>query len=115
MRRGEIWWAHLPPPRGSEPGHRRPVVVVQHDEFNSSRIGTVIVIALTTQMQRERDPGNLRLPKSVTKLPKTSVANVSAIITINKDSLLERVSMLPALAMAQIDEGLRLVLDLDRS
>lgn len=112
MRRGEIWWANLPPPRGSEPGFKRPVVIVQDDEFNASRIGTVVVIALTTQLQRERDPGNLRLRKSTTNLPKASVANVSAILTMNKRDLLQRVSTLPADSMARIDAGLRLVLNL---
>lgn len=112
MRRGEIWWAHLPPPRGSEPGYKRPVLIVQNDEFNDSRIGTVIVIALTTQLHREHDPGNVRLAKIATKLPKPSVANVSAVLTINKHDLLERVSTMSREIMARIDAGLKLVLSL---
>ena len=112
MRRGEIWWAQLPPPRGSEPGFKRPVLIVQNNEFNASRIGTIIVVALTTQLHREHDPGNIRLTKAATKLPKASVANVSALLTINKQDLIERVSALPGDTLARIDAGLRLVLSL---
>ena len=74
MQRGEIWWAALPAPEGSEPGYRRPVLVVQGDEFNASKINTVIVIALTSNMALHAAPGNVLLSKRSTRLPKASVA-----------------------------------------
>ncbi len=83
MQRGEIWWASLREPFGSEPGFRRPVLIVQDDAFNRSRIQTVIVIAITTNLELAKAPGNVLLPKKVTSLPRESVANVSQLITID--------------------------------
>lgn len=110
MQRGEIWWATLGEPFGSEPGFRRPVLIVQDDAFNRSRIQTVIVIAITTNLELAKAPGNVLLPKKVTNLPRESVAKVSQLITIDKSFLSERVGSLPLDLHEQVDAGLRLIL-----
>ncbi len=110
MQRGEIWWATLGEPFGSEPGFRRPVLIVQDDAFNRSRIQTVIAIAITTNLELAKAPGNVLLPKKVTCLPRESVANVSQLITIDKSFLSERVGSLPLDLLEQVDAGLRMVL-----
>ena len=110
MQRGEIWWAELREPFGSKPGFRRPVLIVQDDAFNRSRIQTVIVIAITTNVELAKAPGNVLLPTKVTCLPRESVANVSQLITIDKSFLSERVGSLPLDLQEQVDAGLRLIL-----
>ncbi len=112
MQRGDIWWASLPDPVGSVAGYRRPVVVVQANSFNRSRINTVIVVVLTSNPRLAAAPGNIKLSARTTGLPKDSVANVSQIITVDKTFLTDLVSHLPAREMKQIDDGLRLVLSL---
>ncbi|MBM4131276.1 type II toxin-antitoxin system PemK/MazF family toxin [bacterium] len=112
MRRGEIWWAELADPRGSEPGYRRPVVIVQSDAFNRSRIGTVVVVAVTSNVELAAAPGNVPLPREATGLPRDSVANVSQILTLDRRFLSQRQASLPAAEIAAIDDGLRLVLSL---
>ena len=112
MRRGEIRWASLPRPQGSGPGYRRPVLIVQSDAFNASRIGTVVVVALTSNLELAEAPGNVRLNRRTTGLSKASVANVSQVLTLDR-SLIERTSRtIPESAMRAVDEGLRLVLGL---
>ena len=112
MRRGEIWWADFGEPRGSEPGYRRPVVVVSADVMNRSRIGTAIVIPLTSTLRLADQPGNVLLPAKATKLRKPSVANVAQPMTVDREVLEERVTLLSPSLMRQIDAGLRLTLDL---
>ncbi len=112
MQRGDIWWATLRPPIGSEPGYRRPILIIQSDDFNRSRISTVIVVMLTSNLRLKAAPGNVFLPKGNTKLPKDSVANVSQVITMDKSFLTKRISRLAADKMIHLDEGLRLVLNL---
>ena len=112
VRRGEIWWAALPEPSGSEPGYRRPVVILQADSFNRSRIRTVIGVGLTTNLRQAGAPGNVLLPSRQTALPEDSVANVSQVITIDRGDLLEWVGPLPAQLLRRIEDGLRLILDL---
>ena len=112
MRRGEIWWASLPAPRGSEPGYRRPVVVIQSDAFNQSRIRTVVVAAITSNVRLTAAPGNVSLTSEQSRLPKESVVNVSQVLTLNKSFLTARVARLPATKLVEIDDGLRLVLTL---
>lgn len=112
MRRGEVWWASLPAPVGSGPGFRRPVVVLQANSFNDSRIGTVIVAVITSNLALAVAPGNVRLSASVSGLAKASVVNVSQVMTVDRGILSERVSMLPSNVISKIDEGLRLVLAL---
>ena len=112
MQRGDIWWATLRPPIGSEPGHKRPLIIIQSDDFNRSRINTVIVVMLTSNLRLKAAPGNVLLPKESTKLPKDSVANVSQVVTLDKSFLTKRISRLAADKMNHVDEGLRLVLNL---
>ncbi len=114
MQRGELWWATLRPPRGSVPGYRRPVLVVQGDEFNASKINTVVVIALTSNAELQAAPGNVLLSKRCTRLPKASVANVSQIMTLDKSFLTERIAKLDQSVINEIDDGLRLVLNIKK-
>ncbi len=112
MERGEIWWAELPDPTVSEPGFRWPVVAVQSNAFNRSKIRTVIAVVLTSNLRLAEAPGNMLVPVSDSGLPKDSVANVSQVITVDRTFLTERCGRLPAHMMKSIDEGLRLVLSL---
>jgi mRNA interferase MazF len=115
VRRGEIWWASLTEPQGSGPGFRRPVVVVQSNPFNESRIRTVIVAVITSNLRLSDAPGNVLLGTRESRLPRDSVINVSQILTIDKAFLTERVCILPAEIMGRIDAGLKLALDLGTS
>ena len=110
MYRGEIWWASLPDPLGSEPGYRRPVLIVQDDVFTQSRISTVIVVVITSNTQLAEAPGNVLLVSQATGLPKDSVANVSQVFTVDKKFVVERIGMLPEHLQEAVDEGLRTVL-----
>ena len=112
MQRGEVWWATLPGPRGSEPGYRRPVLVVQADAFNQSRIRTVVVAVITSNTRMENAPGNVMLTKKESGLSKRSVVNVSQIVTLDKSYLSERVKRLPRGQLEAVDRGLRLVMSL---
>ena len=111
--RGEIWWASLPDPRGSEPGFKRPVLVVQADAFNRSKISTVLVAVITSNLALADAPGNLSLPRRESKLPKDSVVNVSQVLTLDKAFLKSRVSRVRPGVMEEVSRGLRLVLDLE--
>jgi mRNA interferase MazF len=110
VRRGEIWWASLDEPRGSEPGYRRPVVIVQSDDFNRSRIQTVIAAVISSNLNLARAPGNVFLHAQHTGLPRDSVANVSQLITVDKNFLDEQIGQLTTRQLHELDEGLRLVL-----
>lgn len=112
MKRGEVWWASLPDPGGSEPGYRRPVLVVQADEFNRSSIRTIICAVITSNLRLADAPGNLRLAARASGLKKASVVNVSQLITTDRIWLTERVKKLDERTMRQIEEGLRLALNL---
>ncbi len=110
MYRGEIWWASLPEPTGSEPGYRRPVLIVQDNAFNQSLIQTVIVVVITSNLDLAQAPGNVLLPRKATGLPRDSVVNVSQVVTIDKAFLSERVGSLSDDIQEAVDQGLRLVL-----
>jgi len=110
VQKGEIWWASLASPRGSGPGYRRPVAVVQSDAFSRSRIQTVIVAVITSNVRLARAPGNVALTRRQSGLPKDSVINVSQLITLDRSYLTERVGRLRASQMQALDDGLRLVL-----
>jgi mRNA interferase MazF len=112
MQRGEVWWADLPMPVASEPGYRRPVLIIQADEFNRSRIRTVIAAVFTTNLRLAEAPGNVFLTTNETSLPQDSVVNVSQVITVDKLFLIEQVSQVSDRVMLRVDEGLRLVLAL---
>lgn len=107
-----MWWASLPEPTGSGPGFRRPVLVVQSNSFNQSRISTVVVTVVTSNVALAEAPGNVRLAKSEAGLPRASVVNVSQLLTIDRALLTLRVKALSGQTMARVDEGLRLVMGL---
>lgn len=110
--RGSIWWADLGEPRGSESGYRRPLLVIQADAFNRSRIQTVIAAVLTTNLRLVDAPGNVLVPATTSGLRRDSVANVSQLITVNREDLQERSGQLDAETMRRVNAGLRLVLEL---
>lgn len=110
IERGQVWWADLGEPRGSAPALRRPVLVVQSDRFNASRLGTIIVVALTTNQRLAAMPGNVALPAAVTGLPHDSVANVTQVVTLDRDELTDLAGTIPAPLQEQVDHGLSLVL-----
>ena len=112
LNRGEVWWADLPDPVGSAPGYRRPVLVVQSDAFNRSRLATVIVVVLTANLRLVDAPGNILIPARASGLPRDSVANVSQVLTLTREVLTERVARLSGNLMRQVDDGLRTVLAL---
>jgi mRNA interferase MazF len=112
MIRGEIWWASLRAPLGSEPAYRRPILIVQADSFNRSKIKTIIAAAVTSNLRLAPAPGNVRLTKRQSGLKRDSVVNVSQVVTLNKSFLTERVGRVPASKLREVDEGLRLVLGL---
>jgi mRNA interferase MazF len=112
MERGAVWWAELPQPAASEPGYRRPVIIIQANSFNRSRIKTIMVLVVTSNLRLADAPGNVSLPAASTGLPKDSVANVSQVITIDKSFLVEECGRIPSVLMRAIDEGLRLSLSL---
>ena len=110
IERGQVWWADLGEPQGSEPGYRRPVLVVQSDAFNRSRIRTVIAVVLTSNLRLVEAPGNVLVPARTSGLPKDSVANVSHVITLDRECLAEPAGRLRGGLLAAVDAGLRLVL-----
>ena len=112
MRRGEIWWASLPDPQESGPGYRRPVVIIQSDSFNESRINTVIVAILTSNLNLAAAPGNVIIEQRVSMLSADSIVNVSQVLTIDRSLLTEVISKLPNRIMDTIDDGLRIVMNL---
>src|SRR3974377_277436 len=95
ISQGEIWWADLPMPQGSGPGFRRPVVIVQSDDLNRSRIATVVCVPLTSNIKWALCPGNVHLSASITGLPRNSVSVASLIVSIDRGLLMERVGRLP--------------------
>ena len=107
---GEVWWAELPEPTGSGPGFRRPVVVVQGDALNRSRIASVVCVPLTSNLRWADAPGNVPLSTRLTGLPKDSVANVSQIVTLDKTLLTERAGKLPRAKLHLVLSGIDVVL-----
>ncbi len=112
MRRGEIWWASLGDPEGSGPGYRRPMLVVQSNEFNESAISTSICATITSNMRLAAAPGNVRISRRVSRLPHDSVVNVSQLITLDKSLLTAKVSRLTAESLREVETGIKLVLAL---
>jgi mRNA interferase MazF len=107
-----VWWANLPDPVGSGLGYRRPVVIVQADPFNASRIKTVVVAAISSSSRIQAVPGNVRLPIRTSGLPRDSVIDVTRLLVVDKDLLLQRVGHLPPFKLHELADGLRLVLAL---
>ena len=112
IRRGEVWWASLPGPSGSGPGFRRPVLIVSANSFNESRIRTVVVAAITSNLRLGDAPGNVRLLSRTAGLSKPSVVNVSQLLSVDKSFCTERLGRIPPRALAEVDKGLRAVLSL---
>ena len=110
MKRGEIWWASLGEPTGSEPGFKRPVVIVSSNDFNASKIKTIIVAVITSNLRLSEAPGNIELPKKGTGLTRSSVINVSQLITLDKLFLTEKIGKLPSKKLQLLNDGVRLVL-----
>ncbi len=115
IKRGQVWWADFGEPAGSEPGYRRPVLVLQRDEVNASEINTVVVCALTSNRALAEAPGNTLLSRRATGLPRDSVANASQIATVNKSDLVSPARTLSDSVMNAVDEGMRWFLKLDWS
>lgn len=111
IRQGDVWWAELPPPTGSAPGFRRPVVVVQGDPLNRSGIATVVSVPLTSNLAWSNAPGNVLIEGRLLGLPRDSVANVSQIIAVDRVLLTEHVARLPVHLLDRILEGIDIVLD----
>jgi mRNA interferase MazF len=112
VRRGEIWWASLAAPAGSGPGFRRPVLVVQSNDFNDSSIGTTICVVVTSNLRLTQAPGNFRLSRRASGLNRDSVVNVAQLITVDKRLLTSRVARIPPEALRNVEAGIRLVLAL---
>jgi mRNA interferase MazF len=111
ISQGDVFWVDLGRPSGSGPGYRHPHVVVQNNLFNRSRIGTVVVCPMTSNLRRADAPGNVLLGKREANLPKRSVVNVSQIYTVDKVALVERTGSLSATRLRQILEGIRLLME----
>ncbi len=112
VQRGDIWWADLPEPSGSEPGFTRPVLIVQANAFNRSRIRTVIIAAITSNLELANAPGNVLLPRRVSGLREESIINVSQLAALDRRFLTDHVGKIPPQIQASVDAGLRLVLEL---
>ena len=110
IERDVIYWADLGDPSGSRPAKRRPVLVVQSDPYNASRLSTVLAAVVTSNTALAAMPGNVFLPAAVTGLPRDSVVNVTALVTLNKTDLTDRVGRLPLALVQEVDRGLRRVL-----
>jgi mRNA interferase MazF len=112
VARGEIWWADLPDPVASDPGGTRPVLIIQANAFNRSRISTVLAVIITTNERLSESPGNVRVSWRETGLKQPSVVNVSQIITADRMFLRQRIGRVRAETMARVESGLRLILGL---
>lgn len=113
MIRGEIWWVDLGIPFGSEPGFKRPVLIIQDDSFNQSNINTIVSIAITSNLNLSEAPGNVLISKKDSNLSKDSVVNVSQIVTLDKKRFLNKVGKLKSNKLNEVEAGLKLVTDLD--
>lgn len=112
MKRGEIWWADFGTPSGSEPGYRRPVLIISSNAHNNSNLATVLTVSLTSNLSREAIPGNVRLPAKATGLSKPSVAIVTMISTTNRNVLTNYIGRVPDNLMSKVDAGLRFAMGL---
>lgn len=111
IRQGDVVWVELPPPSGSAPGGRRPAVIVQHDRFNHTNIGTTVVVAVTSNLKYAALPGNVRLAKGEAGLPRASVVNITQIATIDKADVVSRLGTLSRARLLEVWEGVKLALE----
>ena len=112
VARGEVWWVDFGAPLGSEPAKRRPAVVVSDNRFNRSRLSTVTVVAVTSNVKLARRPGNIALAKGTAGLDRPSVVNVTQVATVDRQRLIDRSGTLTPAAVRRVDDGLRLALHL---
>jgi mRNA interferase MazF len=112
MTRGEIWWAYLRKPVGSEPGFKRPVLIIQSDIFNESKMQTVICVIITSNLNLANTGKNIVLKSKESNLPKDSVINVSQIVTLDKEHLDELVGSISHKTLQRLETSLRIVLNL---
>ncbi|HJS58121.1 MAG TPA: type II toxin-antitoxin system PemK/MazF family toxin [Vicinamibacteria bacterium] len=112
VQRGELWWADLGEPRGSEPALRRPVLVLQADSFNRSKLQTVVVISLTTNVRLAAAPGNVLCRPRGPRLREASVVNVSQLSTLDRRFLIQRIGRLSGPTMRDVESGVKRVLGL---
>ncbi|TAN60078.1 type II toxin-antitoxin system PemK/MazF family toxin [bacterium] len=110
IKQGDIFWVELGSPKGSEPGYRHPHIVIQNNVFNESRISTVVVCALTSNLKRGNAPGNVVIRKGEGGLKKESVVNISQIVTVDKSDLIEKIGCLSQARIEQIIEGIKLLM-----
>ena len=111
IKQGDIFWLDFGTPKASEPGYRHPHVVIQNNVFNKSKINTVVVCALTSNIERAKAPGNVLIRKEEGNLPKHSVANISQIITVNKSDLVEKIGSLSSARVKEIVDGVKLLIE----
>ncbi|HDH53018.1 MAG TPA: type II toxin-antitoxin system PemK/MazF family toxin [Nitrospirae bacterium] len=111
INQGDIFWVDLGSPSGSAPGFKHPHVVIQNNIFNQSRINTVVVCAITSNLKRSKAPGNVLLSRGEAKLRKDSVVNISQVITVDKSDLIEKIGSLPQSRIKQIIEGVKLLIE----
>jgi mRNA interferase MazF len=112
MRRGDLWWTDLGEPRGSGPGKRRPIVIVQSDAYNTTRIRTAVVAVVTSNTRLATMPGNVFVPAGLSGLPRDSVVNITQLATVDRDDLSDHIGVLPAHLLFEVDRGLRRLLAL---
>jgi mRNA interferase MazF len=112
IRRGSVWWADLGESKGSKPATRRPVLVIQANSFNASRLNTTLALVITSNTRLAAMPGNVFLPANTAGLPKDSVVNVTALVTLDKSDLQAETGRLPTALMNEVDRGFRSVLGL---
>ena len=111
IKQGDIFWIELDTPRGSEPGYRHPHVVIQNNVFNQSKINTVVVCALTSNLKRAKAPGNVLLSKGEANLEKESVVNITQMVTVNKSDLVEKIGFLSPGRIKEIIAGIKLLIE----
>lgn len=111
ISQGDVYWVDLGKPSGSVPGFRHPHVIIQNNVFNLSRINTVVVCALTSNLKRANAPGNVLLPKGEANLPKASVVNISQMITVDRSDLIKKIGSLSSSRTGQVIDGIRLLLE----
>jgi mRNA interferase MazF len=109
IKQGEVYWIDLSEPRGSEPGFHHPHIVIQNNLFNDSKINTVVVCSLTSNLRRGKAPGNVTLNKGEANLPKKSIVNISQVFTVNKNELTEKTGQVSEKRIQEILAGLRLL------
>lgn len=113
IRCGDLVWVQLPPPRGSEPSGRRPALVVQNDLFNRSRLNTVVIAAITSNLKYETLPANVRLTKGEAGIPKPSVINLSQIHSIDRRYIESKIGSLSKSRLREVKQGLQIIFDLN--